>query len=79
MPPTQSETVERVQMVERLLTLKEVSEYLNINRMTVYRLAQSGRIPASKVARVWRFKRQKIDQWLDEQSNARKTKRPTRG
>lgn len=66
-------------MVERLLTLKEVSEYLNTHKMTVYRLAQRRKIPASKVGRVWRFKRQKIDQWLDKQANSRKKKRRKRG
>jgi excisionase family DNA binding protein len=30
-----------------------------------YRLAQSGRIPAFKVGRVWRFREAEIWSWLD--------------
>lgn len=62
-------------MVDKLLTLEEVSKYLRLHRMTIYRLAQRKRIPASKVGRVWRFRKQKIEQWLDEQNNPGKHKR----
>ena len=32
--------------------------------MTVYRLAQRGRLPAIKVGRNWRFKKEILDDWL---------------
>jgi excisionase family DNA binding protein len=38
-----------------------------MNKMTVYKLAQQGKIPAFKVASEWRFKKELIDQWLINQ------------
>lgn len=46
------------------LTAKEIAEYLKVDIMTVYRLAKSGRIPASKVGDLWRFKKTEIDEWF---------------
>ena len=38
-----------------------------MNKMTVYKLAQQGTIPAFKVASEWRFNRELIEQWLMNQ------------
>ncbi len=54
--------------MENLLTVKEAAQYLKLNYMTVYRLAQRGRIPAIKVGRNWRFKREILDDWLAKQA-----------
>jgi len=35
---------------------------------TVYKLAQAGEIPAVKVGRAWRFKKELIDEWFREQA-----------
>lgn len=51
-------------MDDQILTLEEVSRYLKVNKATIYRLAQAGRIPASKVGKVWRFKRDRIETWF---------------
>jgi excisionase family DNA binding protein len=56
---------------QKLLTLTEISRYLNIHRMTLYRMAQQRKIPASKVGRVWRFRKNRIDEWLDKQEKSK--------
>ena len=53
--------------MENLMDIKQVAEYLQMNKMTVYKLAQQGTIPAFKVASEWRFKKELIDQWLMNQ------------
>lgn len=50
------------------MTVKEAAQYLKLNHMTVYRLAQKRRIPASKVGGAWRFSKDILDDWLMEQS-----------
>ena len=50
----------------RWMTLQEVAEYLQLSKDMIYRLAQSGRIPASKVGSRWRFRRERIDRWMEE-------------
>jgi excisionase family DNA binding protein len=43
-----------------LLTALEVQELLNIDRSTVYRMAEDGRLPAIRVGRSWRFPADRI-------------------
>ena len=51
------------------LTVSEVSEYLKLPEETVYKYARTGRMPASKVGRYWRFEQSKIDEWVNQNSN----------
>jgi excisionase family DNA binding protein len=53
--------------MENLMDIIQVAEYLQMNKMTVYKLAREGRLPAFKVASEWRFKKELIDQWLMNQ------------
>ena len=53
-----------------LLTTKELQEILNIDRTTIYRMAESGRVPAVKVGNQWRFPKQQIEAWLQRQAVA---------
>ena len=48
------------------MTLQEVAEYLQLSKDMIYRLAQTGRMPASKVGSRWRFRRERVDRWMDE-------------
>lgn len=53
-----------------ILTVREVAAYLRLHAVTVYRMAQSGDLPAFRLGRGWRFKRAQIEQWLsDRQTN----------
>ena len=47
-----------------IMTVQEVAEYLRLNEMTIYRLAQEGKLPALKIGRSWRFKKELIDEWF---------------
>lgn len=53
---------------EEVLTLSEASRYLKVHKATIYKLAQHGGLPAFKVGKVWRFKKDKIDAWVDRRS-----------
>ena len=55
-----------VTMQSRWMTLRQVAEYLQLSKDMIYRLAQSGRIPASKVGSRWRFRQERIDRWMEE-------------
>ncbi len=54
-------------MSENLMDIKQLSEYLQMNKMTVYKLARESKIPAFKVASEWRFRKDIIDKWLISQ------------
>jgi len=50
---------------DKLWTVKEVAEYLQLDEHTIYRMAREGKIPAYKVAGQWRFKKELLDKWLE--------------
>ncbi len=50
-----------------VLTLEELCGYLKIPKSTLYKLAQESKIPCQKVGRHWRFRKQAIDRWLENQ------------
>jgi len=50
----------------QILTIEEASKYLRIPLSSLYKLAQDGKIPCQKVGRHWRFRKETIDHWLDE-------------
>ncbi|NQT47162.1 MAG: helix-turn-helix domain-containing protein [Candidatus Omnitrophica bacterium] len=51
-------------MKEKVLTSEEVSSYFRIPKLTVYKLAKDGAIPAAKVGKHWRFKKCELDKWF---------------
>ncbi|WP_018416238.1 methylation-associated defense system helix-turn-helix domain-containing protein MAD1 [Teredinibacter turnerae] len=54
-------------MNDQILTLKEVAAYLKLAEKTAYKLAAAGKLPGFKVGGSWRFKREDIDRWIEEQ------------
>lgn len=51
--------------MEKLMTVKEVAEYLRLNQETVIRKARRGEIPAIKMgSKSYRFYKEQIDAWL---------------
>jgi len=48
-----------------LLTTKDVQDLIKVDRSTIYRLAESGRLPGIKVGRQWRFPKDRLYDWLD--------------
>jgi excisionase family DNA binding protein len=54
-------------MDDRLMTIKQLAGYLNLNERTVLRLVSDGALPGVKVGNQWRFRKAMIDTWLDDQ------------
>jgi len=47
-----------------LMTAKELSRYLKLNEITIYKYAQEGKIPGFRIGSQWRFDRGEIDDFL---------------
>ena len=47
-----------------VMTVAEIAEYLKVQRITIYRWARKGKIPAFRVGEDWRFHRDAIDKWM---------------
>jgi excisionase family DNA binding protein len=53
--------------MDDLLTTKQLMELLHLDRTTIYRMLNDGRLPGVRVGGQWRFSRQAIDGWLKDQ------------
>ncbi|MCL8331728.1 helix-turn-helix domain-containing protein [Pseudomonas juntendi] len=60
-------------MPEDIMTLKEVAGYLKLAEKTAYRLAAKGKIPGFKVGGSWRFRKNAIEDWIDQQTTKNRT------
>jgi excisionase family DNA binding protein len=47
----------------RVMTVKELCDYLKVHPSTVYRQVRRGGLPAFKVGSDWRFNVESIDNW----------------
>lgn len=54
-------------MAANFLTARELQEILHVDRTTIYRMADAGRLPAVKVGTQWRFPRRQMEEWLSAQ------------
>lgn len=52
------------------MTVEQLSAYLQMSKSTLYKLAQEGRVPGQKVGKHWRFRKDSIERWLDDESKA---------
>ncbi len=53
-----------------ILTAEEICQYLKIPRSTLYKLISDKKIPAFRVGRHWRFKKEEIEEWVEKQGNS---------
>ena len=49
---------------DEILTIGDLSEYLKVSKSTLYKLAQEGILPGSKVGKHWRFHKDTVVEWL---------------
>jgi excisionase family DNA binding protein len=66
---------------QRVLTVKELADFLRVHPSTVYRLLQRDQLPAFRVGSDWRFNLEAINRWRMEQAQShvgdtRKKRRP---
>jgi len=51
-------------MASEVMTTEQAAAYLQIGIVTLKKKAQTGRVPAAKVGRAWRFLKADLDEWL---------------
>ena len=49
-----------------VMTIDELSEYLQVSKSTLYKRAQDGTLPAQKIGKHRRFYKQSINDWMRE-------------
>lgn len=49
---------------DRWLSVDEIADYLGIKRDTVYKWIADKGMPAHKIGRLWKFKKDEVDGWV---------------
>ena len=48
----------------RMMTVHEMAQYLRLSEAKVYQMARDGMIPAVRIGKSWRFKKEMVDEWI---------------
>jgi excisionase family DNA binding protein len=51
-----------------IMTIAQVAQFLGLHELTVRRLAREGAIPALKLGRQWRIKKDLLEKWIETRS-----------
>jgi excisionase family DNA binding protein len=51
-------------MEEKLMDVNEAAKYVGLSTFTVRKMAKEGSLPAAKIGRAYRFKRDDIDAYM---------------
>lgn len=54
-----------VELQDRWLSVEEMCQYLGVSSDTVYRWIDRSEMPAHKMGRKWKFKREQVDAWVE--------------
>ena len=52
-----------------VMNIRQASQYLGVSPDTLYKYVGEQKIPAFKLGNRWRFKRSRLDEWMDRQSD----------
>jgi excisionase family DNA binding protein len=52
-----------------VMDIRQAADYLGISADTLYKYASDGFVPAFKLGNRWRFKRSRLNEWMDQQSS----------
>jgi excisionase family DNA binding protein len=54
----------RVDQEASVMTVHDVADYLRLSEAKVYKMAKEGHVPALRMGKTWRFKKELIDEWI---------------
>jgi excisionase family DNA binding protein len=57
-----------------VMNIRQASQYLGVSPDTLYKYVGEQKIPAFKLGNRWRFKKSKLDQWMEEKSTQTEAK-----
>ena len=65
-------------MDDRWLSVDEIAAYLGIKRDTVYKWIGEKQMPAHRMGRLWKFRKEEVDEWV-KSGGADDNRRDNRG
>ncbi|MGC2503241.1 MAG: helix-turn-helix domain-containing protein [Silvibacterium sp.] len=58
----------RISELREVMDIRQASDYLGISPDTLYKYASESFIPDFKLGNRWRFRKSRLDEWMDRQS-----------
>ena len=52
-----------------VMNIRQASQYLGVSPDTLYKYVGENKIPAFKLGNRWRFKKSKLDEWMEAKSS----------
>jgi excisionase family DNA binding protein len=52
-----------------VMNIRQASQYLGVSPDTLYKYVGEQKIPAFKLGNRWRFKKSKLDEWMEQKSS----------
>ena len=62
-------------MEDRWLSMDEMCEYLGVSDDTIHRWIKTKKMPATKIGRCWKFKKNLVDDWADNAKSGQDQKK----
>jgi excisionase family DNA binding protein len=61
-----------------VMNIRQASQYLGVSPDTLYKYVNEQKIPAFKLGNRWRFKKSRLDQWMEEKSSEVEVRQTTK-
>ena len=61
-------------LTREVMDIRQAAAYLGISTDSLYRYASEATIPGFRLGNRWRFKKSRLDSWMEEQSGGATTK-----
>lgn len=65
-------------MEDRWLSVGKIAAYLGVKRDTIYKWIERKKMPAIKLGRLWKFRRDEVDSWVLASSQSRNRREDVR-
>jgi len=65
-----------VEIEDRWQSVDEICKYLGVSSDTVYRWIDRFSMPAHRMGRLWKFKKDEVDEWVKTGGATEQNKRP---
>jgi excisionase family DNA binding protein len=62
--------------MREVMDIRQAAHYLGISADSLYRYASTGFIPAFRLGNRWRFRRSRLDEWMDRRSGLEEVPEP---
>ncbi|TNE76690.1 MAG: helix-turn-helix domain-containing protein [Gammaproteobacteria bacterium] len=64
------------EMEDRWLSISEICKHLGVSNDTVYKWIDKGGMPAHRMGRLWKFKKDEVDEWVKAGGATDKSDKP---